>query len=123
MKGCVNAGNDLRSTSPKLIGVQYEVHAADLLMKDLGKIEWIATTTEKVFVVRRETRKKRKLLARIRSNFIAFNKTIHLQCPQNDSATMLGKLPEVRKISFLLHKQSRTRFASHESVPEASSEP
>ena len=107
------------STHPKLIGVKDQAHAEDLLMKYQSKIEWIARTILRVCDVIRETRKKRKLLARIRANVIAFNKTIPGQCTQNDSRTMLGQLPEVRKTALMLHMPSRTRFASLESVLEA----
>lgn len=118
-KCCVNAHNALMSTNLKRIGVQDQVHAADLLMKYLGKTESIQTAIEKVCDVGRETRKNRKFLARIRANVFAFNKTIRGRCPNNNSPTMLGGLPEVLKTAFMLCKASRTRFASHESVLEA----
>lgn len=54
------------------MGVQYQARAADLRIKNIGRIRWISAILEKVADVTRETRKKRKLIACIQDWFVVY---------------------------------------------------
>ena len=73
---CVNAKNTIMNAYPHVVSVSDQAHIADLLMKDVGKLTWVKAILDKVAAISRDTRGKRKLLARLREKIDATNMAI-----------------------------------------------
>ena len=77
---CVNAKSAIMTAYPFVVSVPDQAHLADLLMKDIGKVPWVKHILDKVAVIAKETRGKRKLLARLKENIEAYNAKIRCKC-------------------------------------------
>ena len=89
-------------------------------MKDVDKLPWIKRVLEKVSAISRETRGKRKLLARLRELIDVKNSAAsRIQSGgEVENHPPSNELPVLPKTAVMLRRPSLTPFASHESVLE-----
>ena len=131
-RACVNARNALARKYPGLIGMQDRAHVADLLMKDIGKLDFVSDIIDKVNMLVVETRDKRKLLSFLRKAVKRENSRLRCEIDQDgvdaqDADVSLPSdpmhpdrlFPPLRKTALMLQKPSVTRFASISDTLEA----